>query len=96
MVFKGILKSSPYSTLSALGGAGPSIAWGGQFDPHFLPAPRGLLLIIILDKWLSKKDWVNILKIGRIITIFVEQDIFVKNFEKFIFQTWNHRDSAIS
>ena len=33
-----------YLTLSALGGAGPSIAWGGgQFDPHFLTAPRGLI-----------------------------------------------------
>ena len=30
-------------TLSAMGGAGPSIAWGGQFDPHFLTAPGGLL-----------------------------------------------------
>ena len=30
-------------TLSALGGAGPSIAWGGQFDPHILTAPGGLL-----------------------------------------------------
>ena len=26
-----------------MGGAGPSIAWGVQFDPHFLTAPRGLL-----------------------------------------------------
>ena len=31
-------------TLSALGGVGPSIIWGGgQFDPHFLTAPRGLI-----------------------------------------------------
>ena len=29
-------------TLSAMGGTGPSIAWGGQFDPHFLTAPWGL------------------------------------------------------
>ena len=33
-----------FLTLSALGGAGPSIVWGGgQFDPHFLTAPWGLL-----------------------------------------------------
>ena len=31
-------------TLSAMGVAGPSIIWGGgQFDPHFLTAPWGLL-----------------------------------------------------
>ena len=31
-------------TLSALGGAGPSIAWGGgQFDPLLLTARRGLI-----------------------------------------------------
>ena len=32
-----------FLTLSAMGGAGPSIVWGGQFDPHFLTAPWGLL-----------------------------------------------------
>ena len=31
-------------TLSDMGGAGTSMAWGGgQFDPHFLTAPGGLL-----------------------------------------------------
>ena len=31
-------------SLSALGGAGSSIAWeGGQFDPHILTAPGALL-----------------------------------------------------
>ena len=33
-----------YLTLSAMGGARPSILWGGgQFDPHFSSAPGGLL-----------------------------------------------------
>ena len=52
-----------------MGGAGPSMAWGGgQFDPHFLTAPGGLLghvffsiLIIIMFKgnirdYLEKKS----------------------------------------
>ena len=50
--FSGLLQKSEHDkcpsgtlkllTLSARGGAGPSRAWGGQFDPHFLTAPGGI------------------------------------------------------
>ena len=102
-----ILDKFPLLTLSALEGSVPSIAWGGgQFDPHIWQLPGAYkaiilsILIIILFKerindYLEKK-WVNILKIGRNIAIFVGQEIFWKILRISFFQTWNHRYSAIS
>ena len=76
-------------TLSALEGADPSIAWGDQFDPHFLTAPGGLLghwaiilsiLIIMLFKErindYLEKELGQYLEIGRKIAVFVGQEIF--------------------
>ena len=39
---------SAFLTLSALGGAGPSIALGGEFDPHFCNSSPGAYWAIIL------------------------------------------------
>ena len=68
------------------GGTGSSIAWGGQFDPHFEQLPwaywaiiLSILIIILFKERINdylEKNWVNILKIGRDIAIFFSQEIF--------------------
>ena len=71
-----------------MGGAGPSIAWEeGQFDPHFLTAPGGLLgLLESINDYLEKKNgqylenWPKNCK-------FCWLRNFLKIFDNFIFQT---------
>ena len=80
---------SHYLTLSALGGAGPSITWGGSIWPAlFISFPGAywaiilsISIIIVFKKRINdylKKNWVNILKICRDIAIFVGKEIFWK------------------
>ena len=82
-----------------MGGAGPSMAWGGgQFDPHFLTAPGGLLghvffsiLIIIMFKgnirdYLEKKSGQYLKNWPRYCNFCRPKD-FLKIFEIFVFQT---------
>ena len=69
-------------TLSAMGGAGPSIAWGGggQFNPHLLTAPRGLFghYTFNLNHYIVERinDYIKKMEMGLYIAIFVSHKFF--------------------